>query len=466
MAGLRGECRGIVGAAECQAGVLSLSAMNSILIAIAIVLSIGVSYKAKINPGLLAIAFAYLIGVFVLGLTPKALTAFFPISIFFTIFAVTLFFSVAIENGTLEKISQHMLYRSRGLTWGLAIVFFLTAVVVAGLGAGFYAVMVFLAPAALLICSQVKIEPLLAAVGVIVGAQVGSNFMTSLNGIVFRGLFAKLGYSDSKSFDISFWIFVAYFVLGLLVITAMTLYFRTRSIRRGAESQREKLEVTNPEPFDRRQRTTLWLIGVFLLLVLIPSILHVLFTSVGIFGTWSENIDPPLVSVALAVVAMLLGVAHSDEVIHRVPWNILIMISGMGMLIQVAIAAGTIKKIADWLGGGHVPTYLIPVLLALVAAVITAFSSYIGVTAPALFPIVPTIAALTHLSPTLLFICATIGGLSMAVSPYSEGGAMVLGFSPEKDRDVMYRKELTLGLPIMGSAAIVASLILTAAFQL
>lgn len=244
--------------------------MHSLLIAIAIVLSIGISYKTKINPGLLAVAFAYIIGVFVMGLTPKAVTALWPVSIFFTIFAVTLFFSVAIENGTLEQITHRMLYRSRGLTWGLSIVFFVTAAVVAGLGAGFYAVMVFLAPAALLICVEVKIEPLLAAVGVIVGAQVGSNFITSLNGVIFRGLFEDLGYSSSKALGISLWIFIAYLVLGLLVITGLTLYFRLRAVRRGEESGRETREVLKPEPFDRRQRMTLWLIGVFLLLALVP----------------------------------------------------------------------------------------------------------------------------------------------------------------------------------------------------
>lgn len=439
--------------------------MHSLLIAIAIVVSVGVSYRTKVNTGLLAIAFAYVIGVFVLGLTPAAVTQMWPVTIFFTILAVTLFFSVAIENGTLEKISQRMLYHSQGLAWGLSIVFFATAVVVAGLGAGFYAVMVFLAPAALLICSQVRIEPLLAGLGVIVGAQVGSNFMTSLNGIIFRGLFEKLGYSSSRAFRMSFWIFVAYLVLTLLVLIGLTLYFRSRAIRSGSEARRERATAATPEPFDRRQHITLGLIAVFLLLALVPSILHVLFGGVGVFGTWASNIDPPLLSVVLAVVAMLLGAADGQKVIHRVPWNILIMISGVGMLIQVAVAAGTIKQIADWLSAGHVPSYLIPVLLALVAAVITAFSSYIGVTAPALFPIVPTIASLTHLSPTLLFVCATIGGLSMAISPYSEGGAMVMSFSPEGEQDAMYRKELTIGLPIMGGSALVASLLLTLVFH-
>ncbi|MBB2892644.1 hypothetical protein [Flexivirga oryzae] len=72
---------------------------------------------------------------------------------------------------------------------------------------------------------------------------------------------------------------------------------------------------------------------------------------------------------------------------------------------------------------------------------------------------------MTHLNPTLLFVCATIGGLSMAVSPYSEGGAMVMGFSPEDQQDAMYRKELLVGLPVMGGSALVASLLLTLVFH-
>lgn len=435
--------------------------MHSLLIAIALVVSVGVSYRTKLNTGLLAIAFAYLIGVFVLHLSPADVTAMWPVSIFFAIFAVTLFFSVAIENGTLELVAQRMLYRSRGLTWGLSLVFFFTAMVVAGLGAGFYAVMVFLAPAALLIATQVKIEPLLAGLSVIVGAQAGSNLMTSLNGVIFRSLFEKLGYSSSKAFGISLSIFVAYLVMTLLAVTGLTLYFRRKAIRSGQEHHHARLTMERPAGFDRRQRITLALIGLFLLLALVPSILHVLFKDVGLFGTWTDNIDPPLLGVTLAVVALLLRVADSDKVIQRIPWNVLIMISGVGMLIQVAVAAGTISQIADWLSGGHLPKDLVPLFLALVAAVITTFSSYIGVTAPALFPVIPAIAAGTNLSPTLLFVCATIGGLSMAISPYSEGGAMVMSFAPPQDQDAMFRKQLGLGLPVMAGCALVSSLVLT-----
>lgn len=437
--------------------------MTNIYFAIAIILAIGISYKTKINTGLLAIAFAYIIGVYDLKLSPDAVIALWPVSIFFTIFAVTLFFSVAIENGTLEKISERFLHRSRGATWGLAFVFLLTAIVISGLGAGFYAVMVFLCPAALLISTQVKIEPLVAGLAVVVGAQAGSNFMSSLNGIIYRGLFEKIGFSSGRAFTFSFAIFIAYLVLVILVIGGLTLFFRRRAhAQSGTAHQKGYVATSDPEPFDMKQRMTLWLIGLFLLLALVPSIIHVLGPSLSWAAKLNNDMDVPLLTVVLTVVAMLIGVVDRRAVINRIPWNILIMITGVGMLIQVAVTAGTINDIAHWLSTGAVPTFLIPLLLALAAAVITSFGSFIGITAPALFPIIPVVAHMTGLSPELLFICTTISGLSMAISPYSEGGAMVLSFSPKEAEDAMYGKELKIGLPAMGLSALVATVILTA----
>lgn len=433
--------------------------MISILIALALAVSIGIGYKTKINTGLLAICFAYIIGTFVMGLEPDEVISLWPVTIFFDIFAVTLFFSVAVENGTLEKISQHFLFRSRRLTWAVALVFLFTAVVVAALGAGFYAVMVFLCPAALLMCYEMHIEPLLGGLAVVVGAQSGANFMTSLNGIIYHGLFHQLGYSDSQSFLFRTAIFVAYLVLVVLVVTGLTLHYRRVAIRQGAETGAS--HISAPEPFDAKQKGTLWLIGLFLLLALVPSISHVLAPNIAWISLLNSKMSVVLISVVLAVAAMFLGLANHKRVLEKIPWNILVMISGVGMLVQVAVKAGTIKQIASWLGSGSLPTFFIPIMLAIVAAIITSFGSFIGITAPALYPIVPSIAHLTGLSPTLLFVTITISGLSMGISPYSSAGAMVLGFAPEEERDALFSKELKVALPAMGGTALAATILLT-----
>lgn len=45
--------------------------MLSLLIVLAILVAVVIGYKTKINTGLVAMAFSYLIGAFLMGLKPK-----------------------------------------------------------------------------------------------------------------------------------------------------------------------------------------------------------------------------------------------------------------------------------------------------------------------------------------------------------------------------------------------------------
>ncbi|EPX8017280.1 TPA: SLC13 family permease, partial [Streptococcus pyogenes] len=78
--------------------------MIHLIIISAIALAIGIGYRTKINIGLLAIAFSYLIATTLMGLSPKELLHFWPTSLFFTIFSVSLFYNVATTNGTLDVL--------------------------------------------------------------------------------------------------------------------------------------------------------------------------------------------------------------------------------------------------------------------------------------------------------------------------------------------------------------------------
>ena len=87
--------------------------MVSFYIILAIVAAIALGYVTKINTGIFAIAFAYLLGCFVLDLKPGEIVRMWPVSIFFVIVAVSLFYNFALLNGTLEKISTLILYSCR-----------------------------------------------------------------------------------------------------------------------------------------------------------------------------------------------------------------------------------------------------------------------------------------------------------------------------------------------------------------
>ena len=127
--------------------------MINLIIVLAIVASIVIGYKTKINTGLVAIIFAYLIGCLGLGLAPKDIIGMWPTSTMFQIMTITLFYGIGNINGTLEKTARYLLYYMRNYKKLLPFILFLIAVLIGALGAGNFAVVAFLAPLSRQTCS-------------------------------------------------------------------------------------------------------------------------------------------------------------------------------------------------------------------------------------------------------------------------------------------------------------------------
>ena len=144
----------------------------------------------------------------------------------------------------------------------------------------------------------------------------------------------------------------------------------------------------------------------------------------------------------------LFDLAPQKEVIARVPWNTILMIAGAGMLIAVAVEAGTINALSAWIGS-NIPTALVPLAFSLVGAFMSFFSSTTGVVAPALFPLIPPLAAATGLNPAALFACTILGAQSSAISPFSSGGSLILGScGNEEERNRLFNRLLFIAVPI------------------
>lgn len=415
--------------------------MLSILIIASIALAIAIGYKTGHNTGLLAIIFAYLIGCFAIGMKPKAVIASWPISTMFVIFSVSLFYNFAMVNGTLEKTARNLLYACRHFPGLLPFALYFASAGIAALGAGFFTVMAFMAPIALLICDEADMDKLIGAVAVNCGALSGANFMTSGSGIIFRGLMDDGGFAVS-SFQYSAVIFVASVIFSLLLIAGFRYIPRSnRNIGKGGSFDK-------PEPFTGKQKQNLYLMISMILVVLIFPIMNIMIPGNTTISYVNSKLDVGLVAIIFSVIALFLKLAPQKDVIAKVPWNTIIMICGVGMLIQVAIEAGTIDLLASW-AGSNLPVWAVPVAFSVVGAIMSFFSSTLGVVCPALFPLVPALAASTGINPLIIFTCIVIGAQSSAISPFSSGGSLVLGSCPsEEERTAMFPRLLFLAVPI------------------
>lgn len=421
--------------------------MLSITIILSIAVAIYLGYKTKINTGLFCMVFAYAIGCFAMGLKTKELIAFWPTNTMFVILSVSLFYNFAAINGTLEKLSGTLLYSCRKFPGLLPYALFAVAVILSVMGAAYFTVLAFLAPITMLICEESKMDKLTGAVAINCGALAGGNFPTAALGVVFRGLIdtsyeAAPELTAPESFGMMIQIFSFAILFSLILITIMRYGFKSnRNIGKG-------IEFKKPEPFDDVQKKTMFLMCAMMVVVLAFPLLKMVAPNVEIFKTIGGKIDVGLVAICFAVLALLMKLAPQKEAIARIPWNTIIMIAGAGMLIAVAVKAGTIEALSTWIGS-NVPTFLVPLAFSFVGAIMSFFSSTTGVVAPALFPLIPGLSSATGLSAAALFACTVLGAQSSAISPFSSGGSLILGScGDEETRNQLFNRLLMVAVPI------------------
>ncbi|MDO4990684.1 MAG: SLC13 family permease [Eubacteriales bacterium] len=428
--------------------------MLGILIVAAIVLAVFLGYKTKINTGFFCIVFAYLIGCFAVGLKTKDVIGMWPTSTMFVIISVSLFYNFAALNGTLEKLSGSLLYACRNFPGMLPFALFFVAVILSVMGAAYFTVLAFLAPITMAICEESKMDKLTGAVAINCGALAGGNFPTAALGVIFRGLM-DTAYEGAglpalaDTFGPEMKVFGLAIVFSLILIAIFRFGFKSnREIGKGVTFKK-------PEAYDPKQKTTLRLMLIMMAVVLIFPLLKLLLPNVGFIKTVAGKIDVGLVAFIFTVIALLLKLAPQKDIIAKVPWNTILMIAGAGMLIGVAVKAGTIEAVSHWIGN-NVPTFLVPIAFSFIGAFMSFFSSTTGVVCPALFPLIPGIAAATGLNPITLFACTILGAQSSAISPFSSGGSLILGsYGNDEERNKLFNRLLFVAVPIsVGCAAL------------
>ncbi|WP_110678530.1 SLC13 family permease [Salinicola sp. RZ23] len=433
--------------------------MMSLLVVGAIIVSIVLGYRFKLNIGLFAIAFAYLIGCFGMGMSPKEVIATWPLKIFFIIFSVCLFYSFAIVNGTLEKLAEHLMYRCRNVPSLMPFAIFLAATVISGLGAGYYTVLAFMAPITLLLCNRTGLSLIVGGMAVNYGALAGANFVSSQSGIIFRTLMTSAGVSDNQAFLNALGIFASTLIVPVVVLAGLIVVGRRRG---SAVASLEHVE--RPSPLNREQKTTLTLTLIMMATVLLPPIASLLLPDNAAVAFVNAKVDIGLIASVFSVIALLLKLGDERQAIASLPWGTIIMICGVGMLISVAIKAGTIDLLGSWIGT-NIPPALIPVAFGVAAALMSLFASTLGVVTPALFPLVLPIANTLAIDPMIIFIAIVVGAQATSISPFSSGGSLILGSCPDdRARAGLLPKLLFRAAPLGFVAAMVFNLLLTFIF--
>jgi di/tricarboxylate transporter len=391
---------------------------------------------APVNVGFLSIALAFLIGYFLAGMNVAAIAAGFPSALFLTLTGSTLLFAQASVNGTLDKVARRAVRLAFGNRGVVPIVFFVLAAALGAGGAGGIAAAALLAPVAMGVAEEMGISSFLMAIMLANGANAGTFSPIAPTGIIARGMMARIGLQGMEwpNFfnTLAAQSFVAF--AGYLLLGGWSLF------RRGAA---ERAAETADEPFDGRQRITL--------AVLVALLLSVVFL----------RADVGLAAFVAAAVLSAFRAADEEAAVKAMPWNIILMVSGVTVLIEVLGKTGGMDLFTGMLARVSHPHYIAGVI-AFVTGMISVYSSSSGVVLPMFLPTVPgLIAKLGGGNPLMIAYSINVGAHLVDVSPLSTVGALcIAGASARTDRAALFRKLMAWGW----SMSIVGALVCQAFF--
>jgi Na+/H+ antiporter NhaD/arsenite permease-like protein len=165
-------------------------ALVSVLVLLAVIL---LSMFSRLNIGLLAIAAAWLIGVYGAGMKPDAVAAGFQAGLFVTLVGTTLLFAVAETNRSLEGIAARAFHAARGNVYAVPLLFFALGFAFAAVGPGAVASVALVVPLAMSLAQRANIPPMLTALMVANGANAGNLSPLSSVGIIANSKMSAVG---------------------------------------------------------------------------------------------------------------------------------------------------------------------------------------------------------------------------------------------------------------------------------
>ena len=397
-----------------------------IVFMLAIVISIILGTKLKMNIGMVALAFTFLIGVTLSGLSGRSVSGLFPTNIFVTQLVATFFYGFASLNGAFNGIADRIIYRTKKVKGALPFVVLLCTILLSMMGAGAEATPVIMSPIAFMLAAEAGFHPILASLAVWVGSVCTIGATWRPGGAVAYSIWSPhLG--EEAADATSLYIMLLLIAIGFITMLVVDFIYR---------KDLKEIEMEEPAPFTPIQKRSLMIVVIALLLMLIPAVLEAL--APNPVTKWiSTHITVQVVCLVGSLIFVIMGLADPKEVFtKKIPWNSLITLAGMGTLVALAGELGIVDAIGGWIGDS-VPAKFMPLMLVLVAGLLSYVVAASSVIYPLFAPMVPALAAASGLSPILIAVSIMLGANISSFSPVSTGGSMAMLGASEEQRDIV-----------------------------
>ncbi len=386
--------------------------MNVGLISLlALILAIILGFTRKTNVGILSIGFAMVIAIVFQSdvLTVKAVISGFSTSLFIQMAGVTYLFAIINGNGALELLAKKIV--SRVPVHAIPAAMFLIGMVLSAVGPGSIPCLAIIPVIAIPLSVSAGINPIMVSIIGDMGAMAGRMSPLTPEAAVVRSLMEAQGMVGNT--------------VPIMVCTAITAVVCSVLIYVYYKGWQVDKSIANVEKVALPKFNWQQLLSLLGLVLLAVGVL-VLKWNVGLTGF------------LIGSILNVIGCGQDKKAVSGVPWNVILMVLGVGMLMNIISLSGGIDLLVSGLESFMGPRSAAPIM-ALTAGIMSFFSSGLGVVFPTLVPVCGSLAAGLGADGIQLVAMVVIGGTIAGYTPISTTGALIMaGVAQQPDSEARF----------------------------
>ena len=358
---------------------------------------ITISFIKNINLGLCALMAAFIIGT-ITGVSGKTIIAGFNTQLFVMLLGVTFFFGLLQLNGTLPILIRKCVKSVGKKSFIFAPLVYVMSWLISAAGPGPIPTMSLMIPLSVSLAATAGFSPVLMTAAVMMGSSGGGCTPIASNGIVINQLMAEQGYTG----------FQMDLIMGVTVINTflfIIVYILFRGYKQNllteTENMQEQLNLGKEHYFS--MALTMIMIAVVLLTGY----------NIGLCGF------------VAGILLMISFPKDQGEVFSAIPWSTLILVGGVNAYMEIVKGLGGIDLLSNFLSSIMTPHTAAP-LIAIIAGILSWFSSTIGVVLPTLVPLIPSMVVNMggNVSAATFLVAMSTSAICAGASPMSTGGGL------------------------------------------
>lgn len=414
---------------------------------IGLVLIFAIAAIRNVHMGALALVFAFIVGIGVVGESLDDVLGGFPVDALIILLGITYFFGVARETGTIDWLVDKSIDligdRVALLPWGLWIVG--TFVAMLGTSHAAFAVV----PIAMSLAKSHRINATMMGIAMSSAIVGGALAPTSLVGITVQSVAREAGvpYNALLMLGLSIGINAIIVAVAFFMFGGRELITRSKTAPAATSGDAAPL-VKEPKPITAMQ--VLVLISIFVLVG-------------GFFALTELGVDVNLgvVAITIAMAFTLANPQMGKRALSRVDWGTILLLGGIITYVGVLTRQGAIDQLGEVARSVSQPL-IAALVICIIAGFVSAFASTIGIIG-ALVPLaVPLLLPGGGLEATGFIYALAISASLVDCAPFGTTGATIVASTAEESRPRVYRNLVIWGLSmvIIGPLVTIATLVL------